>query len=647
MRHGFIKVAAVTPSMRVADCDFNGDNIIKDMKKCDEMGVKIAVFPELAITGYTCGDLFFQDRLLEETKRVLKEIIAANKDLDVLTFVGLPLEVRGKLLNAAAVMKDGKLLGVIPKRNMPNYVEHYEARYFMEGLEGYECVDLGEGLGEVPVGTKLMFECAEMKNLKVAGEICEDLWVPIPESNHHALAGATVLVNLSASVEFTGKNIYRRTLVKGQSARLIAGYVYAASGEGESSTDCVFSGHNMICENGILLAEKKMFEDGMIVSEIDLDKLIHERMRVNTFKLREDKNYHKIKFSIKEEKKMIPLTRKITKSPFLPEKKEEREVCFEEIIKIQVMSLKKRLEHTGTKNVVIGISGGLDSTLALLSTCKTFEMMGMDRTQIHAITMPCFGTTDRTYKNAMDLSNELGVSLKEINIKEAVTVHLRDIEHDVSLHDVTYENAQARERTQVLMDYANKVGGLVLGTGDMSELALGWATYNGDHMSMYGLNASIPKTVVRYLVLHYAELAEVEGKEELAEILFDILDTPVSPELLPPDQEGKITQKTEDVVGPYELHDFFLYYMLRCGYAPDKIYRLANVAFLGIYEEKFIHKWLKKFYQRFFASQYKRSCVPDGPKVGSVGLSPRGDLRLPSDACVDIWMKMMDEIEPR
>lgn len=646
MIHGYIKVASVTPEMRVADCDYNGDKIIEAMKRCASEGVKIAVFPELAITGYTCGDLFLQDRLLAETMVTLKKIVDAGKDEDIFIFVGLPVVVNGKVYNGAAAIKDGKLLGVIPKKNGPNYTEHYELRTFSMALDENEIVDFGYGLGKAPFGTHILFECENFPKLKIAAEICEDLWVPIPESNHHAIAGATIIANLSASAEVTGKHIYRRSLVKGQSARLMAGYIYTSSGNGESSTDMVFSGHDLICENGDILAEKPLFEDGMIMADIDLEKLIHDRRRVNTFGAINTDRYNKVSFRIQKPSAMMKLIKKIPKSPFIPDDREERKRICEEVITIQTMGLRKRLRHVNGNNAVIGVSGGLDSTLALLITVKTFDLLGLDRKGILAVTMPCFGTTGRTYENATGLAKKLGISLKEVNIKEAVTLHLRDIGHDINVHDVTYENAQARERTQVLMDLANAIGGLVIGTGDMSELALGWATYNGDHMSMYGVNSSVPKTLVRELVMYFAREAAEMGEEELSHVLYDILDTPVSPELLPPDENGKIKQKTEDIVGPYELHDFFLFYMLRWGFTPDKIYRLACTAFHDEYDEKFIHKWLKTFYHRFFISQYKRSCVPDGVRTGSVGLSPRGDFRMPSDAVANSWMKVLDEIAP-
>jgi len=658
MRHGFVKVAAVTPDVRVADCDFNGDNIIKNIKECAELGVKIAVFPELSVTGYTCGELFLQDRLLRDAENTLERIIEAVKDLDILVFAGLPFERNGKLYNAAAAFKGGRLLGIVPKKNLPEYSELYEARYFAKAPDALETVKFGKNKEEVPFGTKIIFENGDMKNLKISAEICEDLWVPIPESSIHAEAGATVIVNLSASPERVRKHRHRKSVIREHSARLRAGYIYATAGNGESSTDLVFGGHNIICEGGALLAEKKCFENGKIISDIDVDRLVHERRKTNTFKTDKENEYTRVEFYfndiyVKERNsaggeslklRMTKLDRKIKRNPFISEIKEEREEDLGEAIMIQAMALKKRLEHTGTKHAVIGISGGLDSTLALLVTCKAFDMSGLSRENITAVTLPCFGTTDRTHDNAIELAKELHVSFTEIDIKESVTLHLKDIGHDGKTRDVAYENAQARERTQVLMDLANKIGGMVIGTGDMSELALGWATYNGDHMSMYGLNASVPKTLVRYLVLYFAERYREEGKENLSEILFDILDTPVSPELLPPDKEGKILQKTEDIVGPYELHDFFMYYIMRWGFAPDKVYRLACTAFLGEYDEDFIYKWLKKFYERFFASQYKRSCLPDGPKVGYISLSPRGDWRMPSDACVTSWLKALEEI---
>lgn len=654
MRHGFVKVAAVTPDIRVADCIFNGDSIIKEMKYCADRGVKIAVFPELSITGYTCGELFLQERLLSSALNTLKRIIKASWGMDMLTFVGLPFETDGKLYNVAAVFKDGELLGMVPKKYIPNYSELYEARHFAPCVGENRLLDWKENKsGYTYFGNKLVFENKDIKNLKIAAEICEDLWVVIPPSNYHVMAGATIIANLSASPEIMGKQEYRRNLVQGQSARLNAGYIYATTGEGESTTDLVFGGHNLICEDGIILAEKERFKNGTIITEIDIDKLTYERRKMNTCEIAGWENYDFIDFSFEKiymtdynadgikEKMLIEthLERKFPKSPFVPENKEESDSNSEDVITIQALGLKKRMAHVGCKYVVIGLSGGLDSTLAVLVACRTMDMSGISRENVIAVTMPCFGTTGRTYNNALALSKELGITLREINIKESVLAHLKDIGHDENDHNITFENAQARERTQVLMDLANEYGGLVIGTGDMSELALGFATYNGDHMSMYGVNASIPKTLVRQLVRYCAERAGKEGKEVLSQILVDIVETPVSPELLPTNEAGELVQKTEDIVGPYELNDFFLYNMVRWGMEPDKLFRLARIAFEDEYSNEEIEKWQKSFYRRFFAQQYKRSCLPDGPKVGSVTLSPRGDFRMPSDAVGRIWIQ--------
>ena len=639
MRYGFVKVAALAPKIRVADTKYNAQEIIGLMKEAWEKGARILVFPELCITGYTCSDLFLQEILLRGAALALGEIIEASKGMDGLFFVGLPVEIKGKLYNVAAAYSDGELLGFVPKTYIPNYSEFYEARHFAKGPSVCDHVNWGEE-SDVPFGSNQLFTCANMPQLLVACEICEDLWAPNPPSIRHALNGATVIVNLSASDEVTGKDAYRRDLIRCHSGRLSCGYIYASAGEGESSTDLVFGGHHLICENGSLLMEAKRFQNETVYAEIDVERMIGERRRISTYDMEEKEDFYlSTSFRIRDTK--IPLERYIDKAPFVPDKKEERKRRCEEILAIQSMGLKKRMEHTNCKSAVIGISGGLDSTLALLVAAKAVDRLGLSRDCITAVTMPCFGTTDRTYTNACELTKRLGARLKEVDIKEAVSLHFRDIGHDSKLHNVTYENAQARERTQVLMDVANQTGGMVIGTGDMSELALGWATYNGDHMSMYGVNASVPKTLVRHLVRYYADTCE---DKRLSEILLDILDTPVSPELLPP-KDGVISQKTEDLVGPYELHDFYLYYMLRFGFAPDKIYYLAEQAFEGIYDKETILKWLKTFYQRFFSQQFKRSCLPDGPKVGTVAVSPRGDLRMPSDACVTIWMDCLEKLE--
>ena len=641
MIHGFIKTAAVTPKVQVADPEGNAREIIRLAKEAAGNGAKIIVFPELCITGYTCGDLFLQELLLESAKEALLQIIRETRELDALIFAGLPWEKEGKLYNVAAVFQGGKLLGLVPKTCIPNYGEFYELRHFARGNQEADAVWTDSGDGErdyIPFGTRLLFTCEEMPGLAVAAEICEDVWVPDPPSIHHALAGATVIVNCSASDETTGKDAYREALISGQSARLVCGYIYANAGEGESSQDLVFGGHNLIAENGKILSRSARFKNETIYADLDIVRIVGERRRMTTFFSRTDAVYTEIGFHLNKEE--TKLSRFIDPAPFVPDDSQDRQKRCEEIFAIQYMGLKKRLEHTCSRTAVVGISGGLDSTLALLVAVRAFDSLGLPRKGILGVTMPCFGTTDRTYRNACELVRKLGGTLREVDIREAVTTHFRDIGHDPEVHDVTYENSQARERTQVLMDLANQSGGLVIGTGDMSELALGWATYNGDHMSMYGVNAGVPKTLVRHLVRYYADTC---GDPELAATLLDVLDTPVSPELLPP-KDGVIAQKTEDLVGPYELHDFFLYYVLRFGFAPSKIYRLARLAFAGAYGEDTILKWLKTFYRRFFTQQFKRSCLPDGPKVGSVAVSPRGDLRMPSDASAAIWLKELETL---
>ena len=699
MKDGFIKAAAGTPDVRVADCEFNATEIIRMVHEMEEQGAKVMVFPELCITAYTCGDLFWQENLLEEAKVQLVRIAEETAEVDALIFVGLPLEYKGKLYNVAAGLNHGEILGFVPKINLPNYNEFYEARYFTSGenLDGtvhidrdvyrarYESdtesddvefeIEMSEFDGfeeleeleedeepdyidendeeedeelyeeDIWISPNMIFTCEEMPKLQIAAEICEDLWVPNPPSVAHAYHGANLIVNLSASDEVVGKDSYRRSLVSAQSARLLCGYIYATAGEGESTQDVVYGGQNLIAENGTILAESRRFVNGIIYADLDIHRLDNERRRMTTCQFApdlapegQDISYNEVLFTLEREE--TKLTRKFDSRPFVPGVKEERERRCDEILNIQAMGLKKRLAHIHCQNAVIGLSGGLDSTLALLVTVRAFDMLGMDRDKITAVTMPCFGTTDRTYNNACSLSKCLGATLKEVNIREAVNLHFRDIGHDPEVHDVTYENGQARERTQILMDIANQSGGIVIGTGDLSELALGWATYNGDHMSMYAVNASVPKTLVRHLVRYYADTCE---DQKLAEILLDILDTPVSPELLPP-KDGVISQKTEDLVGPYELHDFFLYYMLRWTFPPKKIFRLAQNAFAGEYDDETILKWLKTFYRRFFMQQFKRSCLPDGPKVGSVAVSPRGDLRMPSDASAALWMKELEQI---
>lgn len=636
MKHGYIRVAAATPDVKVADPQFNRENIVRLIREGIERNTKIMVFPELCLTAYTCADLFGQDALLSKAKEELKVIVKETEGSDLLVFIGLPWERDGKLYNTAAAVQNGRILGLIPKTNLPNYSEFYELRYFEPGNKKPVMISW-EGY-EIPMGTDLLFACKEIPGLVIGTEICEDAWVPNPPSIRHAVAGATVIVNCSASDETTGKDLYRRSLITGHSASLVCGYIYANAGEGESTQDLVFGGQNLIAENGLLLAESKRFGNETIYADMDLERLIHERRRMTTFPAPDRENYLVIPFTMEQVE--LDLKRRIDPRPFVPDGEAERNRRCEEILSIQAMGLKKRLAHTGCKDVVIGISGGLDSTLALLVTARAFDMLEIPRNRIHAITMPCFGTTDRTYQNACILTEKLEAELTEVNIREAVSIHFRDIGHDPDQHDVTYENSQARERTQILMDLANRFGGLVIGTGDMSELALGWATYNGDHMSMYGVNASVPKTLVRHLVRYYADTCE---EEALKEVLMDVLDTPVSPELLPP-KDGEIAQKTEDLVGPYELHDFFLYQILRFGTRPSKVYRMALAAFNQQYEPEVILKWLKVFYKRFFSQQFKRSCMPDGPKVGSVAVSPRGDLRMPSDAVSRLWLLELDNL---
>lgn len=635
MRHGFIKVAAATPDIRVADVDYNKGQIIKQMDEAAEAGAKIIVFPELCITGYTCSDLFLQDILLNSAKKALVKIAEHTKNLDALVFVGVPIAVGGELYNVAAALNHGNILGFTTKSFLPNYGEFYEMRQFRPGPKKAEKILFGGK--EIPFGPQLLFVENQMANLIVSAEICEDVWSPVPPSIEAAREGATVIVNCSASDETIGKASYREALISGQSARLISGYIYANAGEGESTTDLVFGGHNLIAENGTILAEAKRFSNGIIYTEFDVQKIANERRKNTTFTEAQEHVLPRIPFGLEQTETI--LTRTFPSRPFVPRDDQERAKRCEEILTIQAMGLKKRLAHTHAKSAVVGISGGLDSTLALLVTAKAFDALGLERSGITAVTMPCFGTTDRTYQNACKMSLKVGATLREVRIGDAVMQHFKDIGHDPQDHSVTYENSQARERTQVLMDIANQTGGLVIGTGDMSELALGWATYNGDHMSMYGVNASVPKTLVRHLVHYYADTCE---DSSLKEVLYDVLDTPVSPELLPP-KDGEIAQKTEDLVGPYELHDFFLYYFLRMGYEPGKIYRIAKLSFAGEYDDETIYKWLRTFCWRFFSQQFKRSCLPDGPKVGTVALSPRGDWRMPSDACVALWIQNLEK----
>ncbi|MGE9302278.1 NAD(+) synthase [Mediterraneibacter faecis] len=634
MKNGFVKVAAATPDIRVADVEFNTQNIINAMEEAQKNGAKILVFPELCVTGYTCSDLFDHSVLLKASRKALLEIAKNTNDKDMLVFVGAPLEVNGKLYNVAAAMNQGEIIGFTTKTFLPNYGEFYEMRQFTPGPQTVREITF-EGK-KIPFGPQILFQAEEMEELVVAAEICEDVWSPVPPSIQAALEGATVIVNCSASDETIGKDTYRRALISGQSARLISGYIYANAGEGESTTDLVFGGHNIIAENGTILKESSRYVNEIIYSELDLQRITGERRKNTTFQPLDEETLVRVPFTVEETKTF--LTRTFPKKPFVPSDEQTRAQRCEEILTIQAMGLKKRLAHTNARTAVVGISGGLDSTLALLVTARAFDMLGRDKKDIIAVTMPCFGTTDRTYQNACEMSKKVGATLIEVPIADAVNIHFRDIGHDPEDHSVTYENCQARERTQVLMDIANKTWGMVIGTGDLSELALGWATYNGDHMSMYGVNASVPKTLVRHLVKYAADDTKDEA---LKNVLYDVLDTPVSPELLPP-KDGDIAQKTEDLVGPYELHDFFLYFMLRFGYEPSKIFRIACMTFDGEYDKETIFKWLETFCRRFFSQQFKRSCLPDGPKVGTVALSPRGDWRMTSDACVAVWMKDLE-----
>lgn len=638
MRDGFLKVAAGTPKIKVADCHYNAEQIFTLMREAARQGVRVLALPELCLTGYTCGDLFLQDTLLRGAEESLATILEATKGLDLVTALGMPVRHGNNLYNCAALIQNGEILGLVPKTHIPNYGEFYEARWFTSGKDMEVRVCLA---GQwVTMSDHKLYVCEEMPNLVVGVEICEDLLTAEPPSVRLAQAGATLILNLSASNEIVGKADYRRQLVVGQSGRLVAGYVYADAGEGESTTDLVFAGHNLIAENGTLLKDRR-FTVGLTISEIDVDKLVYERRRINTYPNPDDPELWKTAFHL--ESATTTLTRHISQTPFVPEDPDRRAQRCDEILRIAALGLKKRLEHTGAKAVVIGLSGGLDSTLAILITALAMGMLERPASDIIAVTMPCFGTTDRTRDNAVELAERLGATLKRVDISNSVRWHFRDIGQDMNNHDVTYENGQARERTQVLMDIANQVGGMVIGTGDLSELALGWCTYNGDHMSMYGVNGSIPKTLVRHLVAYVAGDKAGDDKA-LSAVLSDILDTPVSPELLPA-IEGEISQKTEDIVGPYELHDFFLYYAIRWGFSPRKVMRLAEYAFGRSYERHTIYKWLQNFYRRFFSQQFKRSCLPDGPKVGSVTLSPRGGWRMPSDAVAALWMEELKGLE--
>ena len=641
MKYGFVKVAAAIPAVKVADCKFNAQQIDTQIAIADGKGVQIIVFPELCITGYTCADLFGQTLLLEEAEIALMQIMNNTRQMDIISIVGMPLVVNGTLMNCAVALQKGKILGIVPKTYLPNHKENAEARWFSSASDHTE-TNIRFCGQNVPLGTNLLFDTAETC---FGIEMGEDVWAPVPPSSNLSLKGAEIIFNTAAVTESIGKQTYLRTLLSQQSARCLGGYVFSSCGFGESTTDVVFGGNGLIYENGTLLAASERFslKEQLIISEIDVERIRNERRNNTTFsaniaKYKDQPAIH-IGTELVNQRDLI-LTRPIEAHPFVPQGDALNQRC-EEIFEIQVMGLAKRLIHTNCKTVVVGISGGLDSTLALLVCVKTFDKLGLLRKGIVGITMPGFGTTDRTYNNALHLMSSLGITIHEISIKEACIQHFKDIDHDMTKHDVTYENSQARERTQILMDFANKVNALVIGTGDLSELALGWATYNGDHMSMYGVNGSIPKTLVKYLV-NWVALNGVDY--ESRNTLLDIVDTPISPELIPADEQGNIKQKTEDLVGPYELHDFFIYHFLRFGFRPSKIYFLACTAFRGTYNEETIKKWLTTFCRRFFQQQFKRSCLPDGPKVGSVGLSPRGDWRMPSDACATLWLKECEEL---
>ena len=635
MKDGFIKCAAVGIKIQVANPEYNSQAILDKMNECAGRGAKVIVFPELALSGYTCGDLFLHEQLIKGCKEELKQIIAYSADVDAIVFVGFPFEWKGNLYNAAAVISKGELLGIVPKTEVAGADGNCEVRYFTSGQKAVVNITFDGKM--VPFGTNQLFETED--GLCIGCEIGRDLCATINPGTYHALAGANVLVNLSASNEVIGRSEFRRQLVKATAARLACAYVYAGAGEGESTQDVVFGGHHVIAESGTILAEAERFAGQTIFADIDIARIKNARRRNSSFKVDVVAEYTRTEFVLTIEE--TKLDRTFARLPFVPKDENKRAQRCEEIFAIQANGLKKRLEHTNCKSAVVGVSGGLDSTLAMLVTVRAFDLLDLDRSNIRAITMPCFGTTDRTYDNACLLAKTLGCSLQEVDIKKAVTQHFEDIGQSMDNHDVTYENSQARERTQVLMDIANQCGGMVIGTGDLSELVLGWATYNGDHMSMYGVNGAIPKTLVRHLVRYYAECC---SESELQKVLLDVLDTPVSPELLPP-VDGVIAQKTEDLVGPYELHDFFIYYMLRHGFSPSKIYRIAKQTFAGEYDDATILKWLKKFYYRFFSQQFKRSCLPDGPKVGTVGVSPRGDLLMPSDASVAAWMTEVDSLD--
>lgn len=652
MNYGFIRCACCTPDVIVADCISNTKSILEEAEKAAKNKASIIVFPEFCITGYTCGDLFFQNSLQRSAEDCLSQIIEKSGETELknsLLFAGLPVPQNEGLYNCAAVIHGGKLLGLIAKSYLPNYGEFYEGRQFTPFGKNMKTRFVNfAGFENVPFGTNILFRDKSDSSLIVGCEICEDLWVPLPPSTNHVLAGATIIANLSAGNEIIGKADYRKNLVKSHSGRSICAYIYANAGKGESTQDMVFAGHNLICENGSVLGESKLFSNDTIYADVDYERLCQERRRTTSFSLCANTNsadYTYVDINLLSNAVNLDeadLIRFVDAHPFVPSDKEQRSLRCQEVITLQAQGLAKRLRHIHCQSAVIGLSGGLDSTLALLVTATAFDLCGISRDKITAVTMPCFGTTDRTYNNACTLAKECGATLKEVRIADSVRQHMKDIGQDENTHDVTYENCQARERTQVLMDYANKTNGIVIGTGDLSELALGWCTYNGDHMSMYGVNSSVPKTLVRYLVEWFSDEEKIKGNATFAAVLKDILDTPVSPELLPP-TEGKISQVTEDLVGPYEIHDFYLYYLLRFGFNPAKIFFLAKQSKLP-YSEDILKKWLKNFYRRFFTQQFKRSCMPDGAKVGTINLSPRGDWRMPSDASAQIWQNEVEKL---
>lgn len=641
MDYGFVKVAAGIPEMRVADCKFNTEKIIELIAQAEQQNMQFACFPELSITGYSCADLFFQKALLSGAEKSLYTLLNETKNYSVVTIVGIPVSFENKIFNCAAVFQQGKILGVVPKSYIPDYSEFYEQRWFKSGKDKKNSTISLCGF-EVPFGVNLIFQARNNPEVCFGVEICEDLWVTIPPSSYQALNGAVLTFNLSASNEFAGKHEYRKELVSQQSARCISGYVYVSAGIWESTTDVVCGGHALISEYGSIIKESERFYDKsqLLAGEIDIQKLIMDRSKNTSFGVTNGKPiYDRVAFDLKDID-IDNLERDIPANPFIPQDLYKRSNRLSEIFSIQTSALAKRLKHVGAKKSVIAVSGGLDSTLALLVLVKTFDKIGLPRENIYAVTMPGFGTTDMTYTNAMELMKALGVDIHEIDIKPACLLHFKDIGHNPDIHDVTYENVQARERTQIIMDIANKIGGLVIGTGDLSEMALGWCTYNGDHMSMYAVNTGIPKTLIKYLLEWIADNSVEEGSKD---VLYRIIDTPITPELLPPDPKGNINQKTEDIIGPYELHDFFLYHMVRYGAPPEKIIFLGGLAFKDKYDEETIKKWLKVFYKRFFSQQYKRSCLPDGPKVGSINLSPRGDWRMPSDSEARLWLEGLEE----